>query len=74
MRCLKLGGIEKNAQADLCIELPFLPQYPITLNFWEADEDFSASGRLMVDSSAAHYLTIEDAVTVGELILEKLRE
>lgn len=73
-RCRVMGGIVKNGKADLCVELPFLPKYPVTLNFWEADEDFPASGRLTVDESAAHYLTIEDAVTVGELILSKLKE
>lgn len=73
-RCMDLGGIEKSTKADLCMELPFLPNYPVTMHFWQADEDFPASGRLTVDSSAPHYLTIEDAVTVGELILEKLKE
>lgn len=72
--CLALGGIEKCSKADLCMELPFLPRYPVTVHFWQADEDFSASGRLTVDVGAPHYLTIEDAVTVGELILEKLKE
>lgn len=73
-RCIALGGVEKSTGADLCMELPFLPNYPVTVNFWQADEDFLASGRLMVDASAPHYLTIEDGVTVGELILEALRE
>lgn len=73
-KCKALGGVVKNGKADLCVELPFLPKYPVTLNFWEADEDFPASGRLTVDESAAHYLTIEDAVTVGELILQELKE
>lgn len=73
-RCLALGGMEKESKADLCMELPFLPNYPVTVHFWQADEDFHASGRLTVDASAPHYLTIEDAVTVGELILENLKE
>lgn len=72
-RYMELGGICKNAQADLCVEFPFLPMYPIMLNFWQADDEFPASGRLMVDASASHYLTIEDAVTVGELLLENLK-
>ena len=36
------------------------------------DEEFPASGRLLLDSSADHYLTIEDAVTVAEILLEKI--
>lgn len=73
MRCLSLGGMEKATGADLCMELPFLPMYPITVNFWQADEDFPASGRLTVDRSAPHYLSVEDAVTAGELIMKELR-
>lgn len=71
-RCNALGGIEKQSGADYSVVLPFLPMYPVTLNYWLGDEDFPASGRLLLDSGGAHYLTIEDAVTVGELILEKL--
>ena len=39
-----------------------------------ADEDFPASGRLFLDRSAGHYLTIEDIVTVGEILLRRLEE
>lgn len=72
IRCAAMGGVEKKSNADYCVELPFLPMYPVTLNYWLADEDFPASGRLRLDSSAEHYLSIEDSVTVGEVILEKL--
>lgn len=72
-RCRALGGREKRSGADYCVELPFLPRYPVTLNYWQADEEFPASGRLLLDSSAEHYLTIEDSVTVGELILQALQ-
>ena len=71
-RCAVWGGVEKKSNADYCVELPFLPMYPVTLNYWLADEDFPASGRLLLDSSAEHYLTLEDSVTVGEIILEVL--
>lgn len=54
------------------VVLPFLPNYPVTLKLWFADEDFPASGRMLLDAGADHYLTIEDAVTVGEIILERL--
>ena len=48
------------------------PRYPVWLKVWFADEEFPASGRLLLDESALHYLTIEDAVTVGSLILDQL--
>ena len=50
----------------------FAPLYPRWLKVWVSDEEFPASGRLLLDESAPHYLTIEDAVTVGSLILDQL--
>lgn len=67
-----LGGEIISDNADLCVCFPYLPNYPVYLKLWFADEDFPASGRMLLDASAAHYLSIEDAVTIGELILEKL--
>lgn len=71
-RCAELGGAEIAAAADYAVRLPFLPRYPVTLQIWFADEEFAASGRLLLDESAGHYLGMEDAVTVGELLLELL--
>ncbi len=72
-RCAALGGREVPGQSDLRVVLPFLPMYPVTLNLWFTDEEFPASGRLLLNGSAEHYLTIEDSVTVGELILSALK-
>lgn len=49
-----------------------MPNYPVWLKIWFADDEFPASGRLLLDASAEHYLSIEDAVTVGELLLKLL--
>lgn len=73
-RCRNMGGCEYASNADFSAVLPFLPNYPVTLRVWFADEEFAASGRLFVDVSADHYLTVEDAVTVGELVLQRLEE
>ena len=78
------GGLDRNAElivrrdlglpsnADFCARFDFAPRYPVWLKVWFADEEFPASGRLLLDESAPHYLTIEDAVTVGSLILDQL--
>ena len=52
--------------------IPVSARYPLRLNIWLADEEFEASGKLLVSRSADHYLTIEDAVTVGDIFLSKL--
>ena len=70
--CESLGGKRINTNADVAYRIPFLPRFPVTLKFWLPDEEFPASGRLLLDSSADHYFTIEDAVTVAEILIEKI--
>ena len=71
-RCRLLGAELLPSNADFCARFDFAPRYPIWLKVWFSDEEFPASGRLLLDESAPHYLTIEDAVTVGSLILDQL--
>lgn len=70
-RCNVLGGHPVAGNADFCADFPFFPHYPLRLQIWFADDEFGASGRLLTDSSAQHYLGIEDAVTLGEIFLEE---
>ncbi len=67
-----LGGQFLPGKADLNVRLPFLPRFPLYLNIWFADEDFPPSARLLVDRCAEHYLTIEDAVSIGDVVMELL--
>ena len=73
--CTALGAKLEDSNADLCAVLPFLPQYPVTWKLWLAEEEdeIDGSGRLFLDGSADHYLSIEDAVTVGTIILDRLQ-
>ncbi len=68
-----LGGERVEGKAELCLKLPFLPRFPLYVNIWFADEEFPPSGRLFVDASAGHYLTIEDAVCVAEVLMDRLK-
>ena len=70
--CEKLGAKIISSNADLCAVFPFLPLYPVTLKIWFADEDIAGTGRMFLDGNADHYLSVEDAVTVGTLILERV--
>ena len=71
-RCAALGGLRQDSRADLEVCIPFLPRFPLTLRVWFADEELPASCRVFVDASADHYLSVEDAVTAGELLLRRL--
>lgn len=70
--CEELGAEILPSNADLCAVFRLFPLYPVTLNLWFADEEFEASGRMLLDAGADHYLSVEDAVTAGSLILEEL--
>lgn len=70
----RLGAETVDGRGDLSVEIRLFPRYPFLLNIWLEDEEFPATGKLLADKSADHYLTIEDAVTAGELLLRKLKE
>jgi hypothetical protein len=69
-----LGGKKILDKADLSIQFQFMPNFPVKLNLWFEDEEFPASGKVLCDQSAEHYLKIEAAGTVGGLLLQKLEE
>ncbi len=69
-----IGGGCVNGKADLNIKVQYLPNLPLYFNIWFADEEFPPSARMLVDASISHYLTIEDAVTMGEYILRLLEQ
>ena len=71
--CKSLGAEFWDSNADVCAVFPFLPNYPVWLKVWLADEKFEASVKFYISESANHYLSMEDAVTVGEILLSKLK-
>ena len=70
--CEALGAEIFASNADLSAVFHLFPFYPITLKLWFADEEIPGSGRLLLDRSATHFLSVEDAVTAGSLVLESL--
>lgn len=68
----RIGAESIASNADAAYRIPFLPNFPVVLKIWLPDEEFPASGRFLLDASADHYLTIEDAVTVAEILIEKI--
>ena len=71
-KCASIGGKRVESNADYEAEIKFFPNYPLRFRLWLADDEFPSSGKLKPDASADHYLTIEDAVTAGEILLEIL--
>lgn len=59
--CGNLGGRIQKGKADVSAVIPYAPRFPVTVNFWVADDEFPASGKVLVNERAEHYLTIEAA-------------
>ena len=72
MRCKELGGIEdkRKIKADYVWRFYLLPHIPLYLCFWEADEEYRASCKLYVDSSAEAYMDIEYLAYLLERFVE----
>ncbi|MBR2895449.1 MAG: DUF3786 domain-containing protein [Oscillospiraceae bacterium] len=69
--CRRLGMSIVESNADLCIRFDLAPFFPITMKLWFADpeDDLPGSGRVFVDRTADHFLTIEDTVVLCEYLL-----
>ena len=63
-----------DSKADLSAVFYIYPYYPVTISIWFEDEEFPPTGKMFLDKTADHYLTIEDAVGVGELMIKIINE
>ncbi len=73
-RCSELDGIEVpgKMKADYICRFDLLPCVPLYLCFWAADEEFHASCKLFLDSSAEAYIDIEYLAYLVERFVELL--
>ena len=75
--CLRIGMKIEKGNADLCASTELAPFFPVTMKLWFADpeDDLPPSGRIFVDRTADHFLTIEDTVLLCEyLIVDRLKQ
>lgn len=70
----KMGAVEVSSKADLSLQFWFIPRFPYLLNLWFADEEFPASGKVLCDRAAEHYLKVEAAGTIAGLLLQELEK
>ncbi|MFC1890327.1 DUF3786 domain-containing protein [Thermodesulfobacteriota bacterium] len=69
-----LGGdpYEGIETGDLCYRIRALPKVPMVLIFWDGDEDFPASTRILFDRSAPAYLDMECLAVLGHVLALRL--
>ncbi len=69
----ELGGTRANLGDASITLLPF-PKVAVTLVLWGGDDEFPASGNILFDSSAAHYLPTEDYAVLASLLVAELKK
>ena len=73
--CLKLGAtLREGGSADLCAVFHFLPRFPLLMNLWFADDEFPASGKLLVNEAVHHCLGTEAIGTLGCMLVGRICE
>ena len=70
--CEDMGGEIIESRADLSVKFSFMPNYPFVVNIWFADDELDGSGKVLLNSSAEHYLTVEASGTVAGIVLNQL--
>ena len=75
----QIGGLDQTAatdSADLSLLFKPLPRIPITLLFWDEDQDegFEAQAKLLFDETVTEHLDIESIVFLSERLRELLCE
>lgn len=69
--CEGLHG-RKIEKGDVAYELDMFPFLPISLRFWDADEEFPASMQLLVDRNILDYMHYETLMFALSYLLERL--
>ena len=57
---------------DVRYLFPVLPRVPLGLVFYDADEDFPASARVLFDAAAPHFLDMECLAVSGLILADQL--
>lgn len=70
--CEKLRG-KKIEKGDVAYELELFPFLPLSLRFWESDEDFPASLQILVDRNILDYMHYETLMFAIIHMLGRLR-
>ena len=71
--CAELGGVlQGECRADLCAVFAFMPRFPLRLQLWFADDEFPASGKVLINDGVKHCLGTEAIGTVATLLIQQL--
>jgi hypothetical protein len=64
----QIGGLG----GDVCLRFSAFPKIPVVLIFYDADDDFPSSARILFDSSALQFLDMECLAVLGMILADEL--
>ncbi|MBF0528190.1 MAG: DUF3786 domain-containing protein [Deltaproteobacteria bacterium] len=70
----RIGGevLPTDSGGDLCAKFLMLPRIPLSVVFYDADDDFPASARVLYDASATRFLDMECLAVLGLILKDEL--
>lgn len=71
--CEQLGGIPGNV-GDVSYQIPMFDFFPVSLQFWDADDEFEAVLKLMWDRRTLDFMRYETTYYAAGRLLERLEE
>ena len=69
--CTQINGISESA-GDAAFRFEVLPRLPVLLVYWQGDEDFPPSIKVLFDPSACHHVPVDVCASVGGSVTGKL--
>jgi len=70
--CENLGGKAISGFGDAAYVIQSLPRIPMLINYWQGDEDFPSTCKLLFDETVSHYLPTEACAILGNMVVRKL--
>ncbi len=71
-RACELEGGQLISLGHAAYEFSVLPRVTIQLVYWQGDEDFSSSCKILFDAAITHYLPIDACAIIGSNVTKKL--
>ena len=71
-RAALAAGGKPEPFADLAFSFPLFPRLHLLVAYWEGDEDFPASMRILFDAAAEHHLPMDVCAIAGGMLTRKI--
>jgi hypothetical protein len=71
-RAVLAAGGRPEPFADLAFSFPLFPRLHLLVAYWQGDEDFPASMRILFDAAAEHHLPMDVCAIAGGMLARKI--